>query len=151
MAAYTKCYNAQVLDVVTECTVYPPFVMQDVATRKDLPKGFVATAMWDTGAEVTLLHPRVVKALALERESQVLLSGIGGETVEENYVVHILLPTGNLAFGVEATATENVGEYDVIIGMDIISNGDFAFTNKDGKSQFSFRFPTEGHVDFETL
>ena len=29
--------------------------------------------------------------------------------------------------------------------------GDFALTNKDNKSMFSFRFPSECHIDFKCL
>ena len=39
-------------------------------------------------------------------------------------------------------------EYDVVIGMDVICNGDFAVTNKDGNTTFSFRIPSEETIDF---
>jgi hypothetical protein len=37
---------------------------------------------------------------------------------------------------------------DVLIGMDIISLGDFAISNFDGKTQFSFRIPSQRHVEY---
>ena len=37
---------------------------------------------------------------------------------------------------------------DVLIGMDIISMGDFAVSNFDGKTQFSFRIPSQEHVEY---
>jgi uncharacterized protein YchJ len=40
------------------------------------------------------------------------------------------------------------GSYDVLIGMDIINKGDFAVTNKDGKTAFSFRTPSVECIDF---
>ncbi len=36
----------------------------------------------------------------------------------------------------------------MLIGMDIISRGDFAVTNKDGKTTFSFRLPSVAKIDF---
>ena len=39
-------------------------------------------------------------------------------------------------------------EYDVVIGMDVICNGDFAITNQDDKTTFSFRIPSEVEIDF---
>ncbi len=37
---------------------------------------------------------------------------------------------------------------DVLIGMDVITQGDFAITNKDGKTTFSFRSPSLAKIDF---
>lgn len=39
-------------------------------------------------------------------------------------------------------------EYDVVIGMDVICHGDLAITNKDDKTTFSFRIPSETEIDF---
>ena len=39
-------------------------------------------------------------------------------------------------------------DLDVLIGMDIISLGDFAITNVGGKTTFSFRFPSIAEIDF---
>ena len=38
---------------------------------------------------------------------------------------------------------------DILIGMDIISKGDFAISNYDGKTQFSFRLPSQQDVDYK--
>ena len=40
------------------------------------------------------------------------------------------------------------GNFDVLIGMDIIGSGDFAITNHKGKTVFSFRIPSIGRIDF---
>jgi hypothetical protein len=37
---------------------------------------------------------------------------------------------------------------DVLVGMDIINSGDFAVTNRDGKTVFSFRMPSVECIDF---
>lgn len=37
---------------------------------------------------------------------------------------------------------------DLLIGMDIISLGDFAITNVNGKTIFSFRLPSVSIIDF---
>jgi preprotein translocase subunit SecA len=36
----------------------------------------------------------------------------------------------------------------MLIGMDIIARGDFAVTNYDGKTVFSFRMPSVEQIDF---
>ena len=37
---------------------------------------------------------------------------------------------------------------DVLIGMNIINEGDFAVTNLNGVTKFSFRVPSKTHIDF---
>ena len=38
----------------------------------------------------------------------------------------------------------------IIIGMDTITRGDLAITNKDGETWFSFRIiPSQEHIEFE--
>ena len=39
---------------------------------------------------------------------------------------------------------------DILIGMDIISKGDFAISNYNGKTQFSFRLPSQQDVDYKS-
>jgi hypothetical protein len=44
----------------------------------------------------------------------------------------------------EATIT---GDADVLIGMDIIQNGDLTLTNANNKTVFSFQIPSIGGID----
>lgn len=105
-------------------------------------------AMWDTGATNSLISQAIVNKLALEPYDKAYLSSASGVEVTETYLVHVLLPTGNAILDVEALLSDN-DDYDFVVGMDIISKGDFAFTNFANKSVFSFRCPTKGHVRFE--
>jgi len=50
--------------------------------------------------------------------------------------------------GVAVTKGRVFGVADVLIGMDIINRGDFAVTNKNGKTVFSYRFPSTEQIDF---
>ena len=36
----------------------------------------------------------------------------------------------------------------VLIGMDVITQGDFAVSCKDGRTQFTFRMPSIEHADY---
>ena len=65
----------------------------------------------------------------------------------ETYLVGIILPN-KVAFPSVKVSKGNVHGFDVLIGMDIIGSGDFAVTNKDGKTVFSFRTPSMGVIDF---
>ena len=149
MAVFTKRSDGLDLDIVTKCSIFSGVPVEAIRQESDLPEGFhTKNALWDTGAETTLISPQVVKKLGLTPFDQTMIEGVGGTTLDNTYIVHIKLPSEDFAFYVEATETEYTNDYDVIIGMDIISKMDFAFTNKDDKSVFSFRFPSEEHIDF---
>lgn len=38
---------------------------------------------------------------------------------------------------------------DLLLGMDFIKGGDFAISEYDGTICFSFRYPSEGFIDFK--
>ncbi|MBK5203582.1 MAG: SEC-C domain-containing protein [Prolixibacteraceae bacterium] len=63
-------------------------------------------------------------------------------------MVCLLLPN-NVSFrSVSVTECESLGAFDVLIGMDIIGNGDFAVSNLDGKTHMTFRLPSCENIDF---
>jgi hypothetical protein len=65
------------------------------------------------------------------------------------YLVDIGLPNGILIPDVRVTEAANLGNYDLLIGMDIITLGDFAITNGLGNTWFSFRIPPDGiQIDY---
>lgn len=39
-----------------------------------------------------------------------------------------------------------IDDVDIIIGMDVITKGDFSITNVNGKTEMIFRLPTSGHI-----
>ncbi|MCF0184148.1 MAG: aspartyl protease family protein [Bacteroidaceae bacterium] len=144
MGVYTKQYDTRVKKLTSECSIYPTF---DLDTIKALPKGFKSiNAVWDTGADLTCIHPRIVKELGLEPYGQIEIEGYGGVEIDNTYAVHLKLPTNDWVFCVEASASENLKSFDIVIGMDVIGHGDFCFTNKDDKSCFSFRIPSTEHI-----
>ncbi|MCL2151275.1 MAG: hypothetical protein FWH50_03535 [Coriobacteriia bacterium] len=73
----------------------------------------------------------------------------GGTSRVNVHEVNIYLPNGEKIEGLKVIeATARLQDFDVIIGMDIITRGDLALTNKDGKSCFSFRIPSQAKIDF---
>lgn len=63
------------------------------------------------------------------------------------YFVSIELPNALQFTEVEVTVG-TFGDFDVLIGMDIITMGDLAITNLDGRTTFSFRVPSLVRIDF---
>jgi hypothetical protein len=61
--------------------------------------------------------------------------------------VDLILPMGVTIPGLNVTLGDIVGT-DVLIGMDVITAGDFAITNHDGKTKMTFRVPSLADFDF---
>ena len=121
---------------MTECDIY------SVSGRKF----HTERAIWDTGADTTIISSRIVKELNLQPYKAGGISGIGGATGSNVYLVHVLVPTGDFVTQVEVMEND-FQDIDVLIGMDVIIFGDFLITNTDGKTTFQFRTPTEGGVE----
>ena len=73
--------------------------------------------------------------------------GVHGVQLCETYLVNVYLPNQVVFHSVRATKGDVAGA-DVLIGMDIINMGDFAVTNFNGQTKFTFRYPSARHIDF---
>jgi hypothetical protein len=73
---------------------------------------------------------------------------VDGSSLAEVYLVNIGLPNKVIFYGVRVTKGKLSGGFNILIGMNIINRGDFAVTNFNGITKFSFRFPSVGHIDF---
>lgn len=73
-------------------------------------------------------------------------SGVG---IMNKYMIDIILNNEVVVKNVPVMDSEigNQG-IDVLIGMDIITIGDFAVSNYRGKTQFTFRIPSQANIDF---
>ena len=106
-------------------------------------------AQWDTGATNTCISKKVVDDLKLIPTGRKTVHTPSGNAIQNTYLVDIELPnnvtmTNVMVFGSEIGAQG----IDVLIGMDIISRGDFAVSNFEGTTKFSFRSPSVKHTDF---
>ena len=95
-----------------------------------------------------MVNERVVEELNLPMDGFVNVRHAGGEAVAVPFFdVDLLLynssPVEDIRVGLSA-----VRDIDVIIGMDIINRGDFAVSNTNGATAFSFRIPSVEDFDF---
>ena len=104
-------------------------------------------ALWDTGATNSVITERVVRECNLAPTGKTIVRGVNGEHWADTYVVSILL-SGAVCFTAVTVTKGDFTGADVLIGMDIIGLGDFAVTNRDGKTWFMFRYPSVGGIDF---
>ncbi len=104
-------------------------------------------AIWDTGATECVISARVVAKLSLKPYGLQHILTAAGLVLTRKYMVSLFLPNGVLFPSVVATEG-NMGSTDVLVGMSIISYGDFAITHKGGDTVFSFQIPSTHHIDF---
>ena len=120
-------------EIVTECE----FVSLDQQRRVKAIR-----AMWDTGSNATILSTKLVSELRPDHFGQGGMTGIGGESEGDTYLMHVSLPTGDIITYQEVYEA-NLGDYDAIIGMDIITRGNFHLDCIKGETLFSFELPNE--------
>lgn len=95
-------------------------------------------AIWDTGAVSTMITPYIAKELELNCISLTTISSITDINVQANmYMVYLYLPN-DIKIDTFATEAKPV-DCDLLIGMDIISRGNFIIDNSSGKTVFTFK------------
>lgn len=106
-------------------------------------------ALWDTGATGTCISHEVVKNLSLIPTGQKNVHTPNGESTVDTYMVDVFLPNHVTIRDVEVCDSEIGAQgIGILIGMDIISLGDFAVSNYDGKTVFTFRTPSKQVTDY---
>ncbi|MDY5027140.1 MAG: SEC-C metal-binding domain-containing protein [Oliverpabstia sp.] len=110
---------------------------------------YTSKAQWDTGATGTCISGKVIQDLGLLHHGFVNIHTPSGEKTVKKYFVDIVLRNDVTIKNVEVMESE-IGnqDIDILIGMDIISLGDFSVSNFNGKTQFSFRIPSQAHTDY---
>lgn len=135
-------------DIKSECFVLEAFDPQGLSEAQIASKKRIkCTALWDTGATNTVITKRVAQALGLSQTGVALVHHAAGQSKKPKYIVNIMLPNNVGIPFVEVTEGDLMGE-DVLIGMDIITKGDFAITNVGGRTTFSFRIPSVETIDY---
>lgn len=105
-------------------------------------------AVWDTGATGTSISKVLAQQLRLDNIGEIEIEGVTGSAICNKYLVSLYLPNGVVIPEIEVSDCEgNIG-CDVLIGMDVITYGDFAMNNFRGNTTFTFRIPSVEILDF---
>ena len=147
--AFTTGFSGIANRIVTPIGLTPAF------SPKDHPDGRMPYAvtqkksLWDTGATGSVLTTATIAELNLKPIGTATVNHAGGRSSSHTYLVNFYLPNRVAIAGVIVTECQDIaGNFDAIIGMDIISRGDLAITNANGKTHMSFRFPSIETIDF---
>lgn len=104
-------------------------------------------AVWDTGATNTVISPRIAKDLNLKPVDKTVVNAVNGKHIVNRYLIRTLSLPNRVAFE-DLTVTEGTmgGNIDILIGMDLITKGDFHLSHYGGKTIFSFALPPHKNI-----
>jgi hypothetical protein len=139
--ALTMPHNEIVNSIKTPVEIVNPFKGEKTTTR----------GLWDTGATHSAITESLAKKLELVEIQRINVSGVHGIKEVPVYYVKILLNKGDVSLSVrvsECTELSADGSVGALIGMDVITKGDFAITNFQEKTIMSFRIPSKQAIDF---
>lgn len=145
--AFTVDYQVEAGALMTQCGVCPGITVDALSAGTPHPEIKAVTAIWDTGAEVSSISTKVAAEIGLVSLGRARNATAAGFVQVDIYAVNILLPNG-VSFAMVPVTGNDLGDVDMLIGMDIISKGDFSVTNVDGKTTFSFRIPSIERIDY---
>lgn len=129
--AFTVEYKALVNSLVTDVVIISAF---------DDTKKQTFKAIWDTGATHSVITESVLNQLSLFAIDNTTVSGVNSRKIVPVTLVHIGLPNKILIPNHRVSVCDISGG-DMLIGMDIISCGDFSICTGDNKTLFSFAIP----------
>ena len=142
--AFTAQYNGIARVLISKVAIADPIKSR---LNDEIPKPVEFESIWDTGATGTVITKKVVNALELIPTGGVEVSTANGKCYVNTYVIDLWLPNKICIQGL--TVTEgNFSSADLLIGMDVINQGDFAVSNYKGKTTFSFRWPSIEETDY---
>lgn len=144
--AITKKHPGRASAIITAIGIDQPLI-----SNKQITTQLKYNALWDTGATATCISNKIVQELGLKPITYTQVYGVNGQSQAPVFVVSVhVLSEGKLVVPQQRVILANLEsqDFDVIIGMDIISQGDFAISGYQGKSCFSFRYPALEEIDF---
>jgi hypothetical protein len=91
---YKKDYEGRIKAILTEAYIFEAVDLD----RNPVPEKrvFTQSAAWDTGAEISIISPRVVESLGLVPFAETSIMGVGGDEQVDVYKIHVGLPNGFL-------------------------------------------------------
>jgi predicted aspartyl protease len=106
--------------------------------------------IWDTGATNSVVTKSTAEILKLTPISRAKVRGVHGDREVNVYYVNITLNNKNITIDTRVTECDELSadnSVGMLIGMNIITMGDFTVTNL-GQTVMSFRVPSLQRIDF---
>jgi hypothetical protein len=141
--AFTTKYDNKVRVLKTKIGISPYKKDQPIIPKPDAE----GLAIWDTGATGTVINPKVATSLKMKPIGKKQIAGVTGKSNADMYLVNLFLPNRVQIVGIPVVEADVLGA-DVLIGMDVITMGDFAVTNSYEKTKLTYQMPSTHDIDF---
>lgn len=106
------------------------------------------TAVWDTGAYSSVISDKIAQQFNFMPVGAKEIHGVTGKELTSVYLVSIHLPNQAVLEEVEVMSCSCDIGCDLLIGMDVITQGDFTINNYQGRTTFTFRMPSIERQDY---
>ena len=139
--ALTNIGKGLAKNIITPVEITNVFTNQKISTN----------GIWDTGATGSVVTKSTAKALGLSPVRKAIVRGVHGNKEVNVYYVNITLNNKNITLNAQVTECDELSpdnSIGMLIGMNIITMGDFAITNYQGNTTMSFRVPSLQKIDF---
>ena len=119
-------------------------IVTDLKIKNPITGDLIETkAIWDTGATNTVLTDETALKIGLISFGKTIVSGVHGPKTVNRYFVNVTLNNESISLDIpvtECSALSADGSIGVLIGMDIINQGDFAINQS--KPVISAKLPS---------
>jgi hypothetical protein len=112
--------------------------------------------IWDTGAQKSIITPYLADLLKVQPVNRMIVGGITGKSPADIVMITLEIPNNGIHKNLEVAVcpfnTNPDSDMQMLIGMDIISQGDFVLSNGDGYTLFSFATPASlNKIDLKNI
>lgn len=138
--------NGILRTLISDVGISLPFIGKPEEQKELIIKNY--KGIWDTGATGSVITKKVATELGLPITGQKEVHTATKSELKNTYLVNIYIPEKVIFQGIEVTEGVLYGEIEMLIGMDIITSGDFVITHNQGKTKMSFGIPSIRSYDF---
>ena len=139
--ALSRSFGNIVNCITTTVTIQNTFTGQTLQTE----------AIWDTGATNSVITETCAQQLGLVCVSKTIVNSVHGSKESNVYYLNITLHNEQITIKSKVTECSKLSRDDkigILIGMDIINQGDFSISNFGGNTVMTFRIPSMQKIDF---
>jgi len=145
LTAFTTKADGKANKIITEIRLSVPCNPPSIPPDKFVP----GKALWDTGATICSITREKAEEIGLTPVGLQKITSMTGDSVQNLYLLNLYLPNSIVIANVKVTECFGAsGAFDFIIGMNIITLGDFSITNLGGKTTVSFVVPSMRTIDY---
>ena len=144
MSILSKNFGRRQDAIITDCYIVMPEGTADAEGNRRYCK--IENAAWDTGATNTIISHEIVNVLGLTPSGKGSVSAYGSIMEVNTYTIDLCFDNGYKIANLQVMSgdDDNDFDYDVLIGMDVITKGDFCISTVNDQTVFSFRMPAKG-------